>query len=590
MRITNNLPRQVALYLIVTSCLAVSVLTLLLMLLPNYPVSQVWKLSPGGAIGVAMASLTLGAVLVGDRLGRQILPVLLALYGSVSSLYQVISPAWQKNLPAEPYLMPVAPGLILILLAFCCWYGNNRKPGRFLWQTGGTLGILFGVASLVGASDLGTGGALEVLKGQATHLGAFAAIGLGSAFWLASTGPDGTRKLRLSRHVMVLGLCAIVVTFALAYQATHAQEQSRRLVAIQWLNDYANSLERTLTDRALMLERLVDSWERLDRHMANEDLVRDARILSSDHPGFRALLKINKRARENWRFSDNPDLTLWLENQLLTDEGLRWVRLFPERSETRAWLVPDDMHPQRALVITRPADSTHQYLVGLIDLAVLMEQALPVSAAGAGIRLVGPQGELSLSGNNDDANQMTLATRSFNLGDNGGTLTLAATGEPGHMGLLPTAILVFGLLLAFVAMHARTMREEKEHQADELMAETQRLRALIDRNPDPVFVVDRERRFQRLNSATAEILGMGANRLAGMDFRELINETTVPVDDLARLEHAYNQALGGLTPSGVALTFQSFGKEPRHFNLLFIPVVVAGEVEGVFGLARVQLA
>ena len=75
MTITSNLSRQVALFLLVTGCLSVSVLTLLLMLLPNYPVSLVWKLSPGGAIGVALASSTLGAVLLGDRLGLLILPI-----------------------------------------------------------------------------------------------------------------------------------------------------------------------------------------------------------------------------------------------------------------------------------------------------------------------------------------------------------------------------------------------------------------------------------------------------------------------------------------------------------------------------------
>ncbi|MGM0570087.1 PAS domain-containing protein [Marinobacter sp.] len=586
MRITNNLSRQVALYLIVTSSLSVALLTLLLMLLPNYPVSQVWKLSPGGAIGVAMASATLGAVLLGDRLGRLILPALLAIYGAASALFQLLSPAWQQGVPGEPYLLAVVPALIMILLAFCCWYGNKRRSGRLLWRTGGTLGVAFGVGALAGASDIGAGGALETLRGQATHLGSFAAIGLGCAFWLASTGQGGTDKLRLSRSVMVLGLCAIVVTFFLAYQATHAQEQSRRSLATQWLDGYAGSLKGALDDRALMLERLVDSWARLDDRMGNDDLVRDSRILFSDHPGFRALLKINKRARENWRFSDDPDLTLWLENQLLKDDGLRWVRLFPERSETSSWLVPDNRHPERLLVITRPADSSQQYLVALLDLQVLIQQELPADHGGLGVRLAGPKGELAVSGLPASSGRIALATRSFSLGDNAGVLTLAATGEPGRMGLLPTAILVFGLLLAFVAMHARALMEEQQQRAGKLAAEGQRLRALIDRNPDPVFVIDREHRFQRMNAATAEILGMGANRLAGMDFRELINETTVPADDLGMLEHAYNQALSGLTPSGVRLTFQNFGKEPRRFSLLFVPVVVGGDVEGVFGLAR----
>ena len=586
MRITNNLPRQVALFLIVVSCLSVALLTLLLMLLPNYAVSQVWRLSLGGAIGVAMASATLGAVLLGDRLGRVILPVLLALHGAASALSQILSQVWQLELPAAPYLMPVAPSLITILLAFCCWFGNKRRFGRWLWRLGGTIGIAFGLAALVGESEIGAGGALEALQGQATPLGAIAAIGLGCAFWLASTGQGGTEKLRLSQSAMVLGLGAIVVTFSLAFQATHAQEHARRLLVAQWLDNYAGTLESALTDRARMLERLVDSWARLGGRPGGADQVRDARILLSDHAALRALLKINKQARQNWRFSDNPDLTLWLENQLLKDQGLRWVRLFPERSGTHSWLVPDDQHPERILVITRPSDSTQQYLVALLDLNILIQQELPPDLAVAGLRLAGPQGEWSLPEQAGPVDHVTLATRSFRLGSHAGALTLSASGEPGRMGLLPALILGFGLFLAFVAMHARTMMEESKQRTSKLEAEAQRLRALIERNPDPVFVFDRERRFLRLNAATAEALGMAANRLAGMDFRELINETTVPVEDLARFEHAYAQSLSGLTPSPVTLTFQNFGEHARRFTLSFIPVVVAGEVEGVFGLAR----
>ncbi len=590
MTITSNLSRQVALFLLVTGCLSVSVLTLLLMLLPNYPVSLVWKLSPGGAIGVALASSTLGAVLLGDRLGRLILPILLSLYGLGSALYQLVSPAWGQTLPAEPFLMPVAPSLILVLMAFCCWYGNRRRPGRFLWRVGGLLGIAFGLAAVVGSTDLGAGGVLEKVGEQATPLGAISAIALGSAFLLVSTGQGGLDKLRLSQTVMMLGLGALIVTMSLAYQATHNQETTRRALAGQWLNDYSRALQGALANRAQMLERLVDSWARLDIRLGNEDLVRDARILFSDHPDFRALLKINKRARENWRFSDDPDLTLWLENQLLTDAGLRWVRLFPERSEIRSWLVPDTDSAERLLVITRPADSTQYYLVALLDLGVLVDRELLPDHDELGLRLIGPQGEMDVFNQSTSGGRAIMATRSFDLGNNSATLTLAATGQPGRMGILPAAILLFGSVLAYIAMASRAWMEDKASEAKEGALEIQRLRSLMDRNPDPVFVIDREGRFTRLNPATAEILGMSRNRLTGMDFRELINETTVPAEDLANLENAFSQALNGLAPSGITMTFQNFGKDPRRFSLLFIPVMVRGDIEGVFGLAREQVA
>lgn len=587
MRITNHLPRQVALFLIVTSCLSVAILTLLLMLLPSYPVSQIWQLPPGGAIGVAAASTTLGAVLIGDRLGRLILPALLGLYGGASALYRSLSPVLEIELPAEPFLLPVIPGLLLILLAYCCWFGNKRSLGRFLWRVGGVTGVIFGVIALIASSELAAGGALELVRNQATPLGAIAAIGLGFAFWLASTGQGGAERLRLSRSAMMMGLCAIAVTFSLAYQVTHTQEQARQALTTQWLADYSDGLNTALRDRVLMLERLIDSWARLDDRLTNDDLARDARILMADHPSLQAMLKINKGSRENWRFSHDPELNLWLEGQLITDDGLRWIRLFPERSETHSWLVPSADHPTRMLVLTRPVDSTRQYLVTLLDLESLIHNELPVTQDGIGLQVTGPRGSVGSFGKSASQDSaIVVAKQSFRLGENGNTITLSATDIPGLLGLLPSGILLLGLILAFVTMHERTIMEETRLRALALADENQRLRTLEDRNPDPVFVIDRERRFQRLNAATAEILGMAAGRLTGMDLRELINETTVPLDDLIKLEHALNQAMSGLTPSSIVLSFQMFGREPRRFSLVFIPILSQGETEGVFGVAR----
>ncbi len=49
--------------------------------------------------------------MLGDRLGRLILPALLAIYGAASALFQLLSTVGQQGLPAEPYLLPVVPAL-----------------------------------------------------------------------------------------------------------------------------------------------------------------------------------------------------------------------------------------------------------------------------------------------------------------------------------------------------------------------------------------------------------------------------------------------------------------------------------------------
>ncbi len=143
----RNLSRQVALFLLVVSCLSAAVMTLLVAFLPNSAVSQVWRLSPGGAVGIGLASLSLGAIMLGDRLGRIVLPALLAAFGLLCLAYRLYQPAGEQVPPGEAFVVPLAPALFFFADGGLLLAGVRenleaevvavqRLPGHRLWHGG----------------------------------------------------------------------------------------------------------------------------------------------------------------------------------------------------------------------------------------------------------------------------------------------------------------------------------------------------------------------------------------------------------------------------------------------------------------------
>lgn len=584
--VNRNLSRQVALFLIVISCLAVSVMTLLVRFLPTTAVSQVWNLSSGGAIGIGLASLTLGAILLGDRLGRIVLPSLLSVFALFSVFYQTTRPAGAESLPGEALLIPLAPSLFLLLMAGCCWLGTEKDWTRTLWRFSGSLGIAFGVVVLLATLGPWSGGALALLATQASPAGAVVALALGVAFWLV-TGDRSGDPARLSRSVMLIGVAGVVATFYLAYEATHATESARKLQAGELLDNLALTVEQSTLNRARLLERMADRWYRLDGVIDTAYRNRAARVLFDDRPSITGLMLIDKRARENWRLATDPSLTLWLESQLTTPEGLRWMRLFPEKGTSRSWLVPDEQHPERALILTRPSDTSDLYLVAILDLDQLIQKEVPRDPGQLVVNFTNDKGDLEpLVSDRSRAGETELATRTVQLGGGDESLNLTATSESGNVGFLSAGILLFGLILTYNVMRSRALVLIQAEQARRLAVEEQRFRSLFDHHPDAVFVIGEDGRYEKINPVTADILAMPGNQLIGVDFREVINGDTVPPEDLQRLHLAYDQAARGYARPGFTMAFQAFGEAPRYFDALFVPILVDGRVSGVFGIAR----
>ena len=118
-------------------------------------------------------------------------------------------------------------------------------------------------------------------------------------------------------------------------------------------------------------------------------------------------------------------------------------------------------------------------------------------------------------------------------------------------------------------------------QAASRLEETEnRYRSLFDNHPEAVFSLDTKGRFQSANPACASLCGYEPEEILGLAFDPLIAPD--------QLRHAYARFKKALT--GFASTYEL---TLRHKNGLAvevsvtnIPVTVAGEVVGVFGIAR----
>ncbi|XKG90321.1 EAL domain-containing protein [Vreelandella venusta] len=135
-------------------------------------------------------------------------------------------------------------------------------------------------------------------------------------------------------------------------------------------------------------------------------------------------------------------------------------------------------------------------------------------------------------------------------------------------------------------MIGRSLGEISRRQARELKVSEQRFRSLYDHHPDAVFSFDRNGFYQSMNPATEHIVGIREEEAVGVSFRELFNSETVPGADLQTVYRAYEEANRGYPRTDFQMTFRPKGKVERIFDVTFLPIVVDGEIDGVFGLAK----
>jgi PAS domain S-box-containing protein len=127
--------------------------------------------------------------------------------------------------------------------------------------------------------------------------------------------------------------------------------------------------------------------------------------------------------------------------------------------------------------------------------------------------------------------------------------------------------------LAAIAI-ART-RDRQQLQESE-----QRFRSLFTFNPDPVFAFDLKGHFLSMNGAGMELTGLREEQILGRHFAEL-----VVAEDLKRVLQHFASACRGI-PQRYEMSIQDAAGRQLHLDVSNLPIMVDGELVGVFGLAK----
>lgn len=130
-------------------------------------------------------------------------------------------------------------------------------------------------------------------------------------------------------------------------------------------------------------------------------------------------------------------------------------------------------------------------------------------------------------------------------------------------------------LLAKVRLLVEKNRAEKA-----LQASRERYKSLFEYNPDAVYSFDLEGRFVEVNPACHKLSGYTREELIGSTFTGLI----VP-EELSQTVQRFRQAAEGEPQNYETAIYHKDGRR-IELNVTNIPIIVDGQIVGVFGIAK----
>jgi PAS domain S-box-containing protein len=122
-----------------------------------------------------------------------------------------------------------------------------------------------------------------------------------------------------------------------------------------------------------------------------------------------------------------------------------------------------------------------------------------------------------------------------------------------------------------------TQRVEAEQL---LFLSEQRYKSLFDHNPDAVYSFNKEGVFVSANSKTSELTGYPNESILNLNFRKIIHP-----DYLEATENHFKQALQGVPQHYKTCIFNK-SRDVIHLHVTNIPIIVNGEITGVYGIAK----
>ncbi|MFO7529132.1 MAG: EAL domain-containing protein [Marinobacter sp.] len=584
----QDLRIQAWLLIVVICGLLSSLLSVFAQIYPRLPIPGRFELSLSESVAVVLVSLALSAELTASRLWAILSGSLLLLLAGYSSLSgPTIAPASFHPSDSSPLQSESWPPLLLLMAipaaSFLLGFKTNTRQSIAL--IGGALSVAVGV--LVIAYHL-IGRVIpqfEWLLGDISPAAGLFYLCFGIASLLLANQGASTRQV-LSKGSVAMGSAAVITTFTLVALAAWGTYASRNHSAITVLEHHAKAFNDSMKSQVNLIERMIRRWAVLEFNVPEQLKELETRRYLDDTPALQALLFFHEDQADQWRVARSPTELLWLMDQVVSPETLKWMRHSKEQEVASSWRLPDTSRPFMALVIVSPHLVAGGRMLAVFDLKRTLQESSPQVTDEFTVTL-----ELTESNNvkrQPDPAADVYEELALNI-SSGPALKLVATAGPlepySLRAALPPMLFIVGLLVSYLLTTGRDLIRTHKKQTHLLAKSEQRFRSLFSQSPNAVFAFDKDGHFQALNRLARNTTRLDDTQLGITHYNDVIESGSMPEADQHMFDTAFRNAAEGHTQT-IKVSFTPQGSNTKHYDCDFLPIVEEGLVTGVFTIAQ----
>ncbi|MDN3554482.1 putative bifunctional diguanylate cyclase/phosphodiesterase [Halomonas maura] len=582
MKQNQELTFQVLRFILLVAGMLVGLGGLLLEAFPRVLLPSQLDLSLGADVAVLLTGVGYTAVILGGHWIRLAVAPLLMLLGGHGVVHHV------ADMPSSAFLsgyqpLPLLPSLLLMLFSGCCLLGLGRPVYRRAWRWVAGLSLLLGLTILVvRVWPVPVPEASGDLLSGLSPLGGLLSMALGMIMLIAARD-HASGGIVLPASVLGSGGVGVVASLLIWLLGSWTYHLERRDEATHLVENLASMVERVQQEKVDLLMRMTERWQ-LSGGVPGELMGEvDTQSVLRDNVSLRALMVVDNLGEVQWQKAQAPATLHWMAVNLQSVEGLAWRRAFSESSWRMAWWFPDPGRPDLALLATRISSGLDQGVIGVIDFSRLIEGYVPTGFHDFRVAISLPEWDAITIMTHDGPHHDTeeVLGRAVAALPNGPSLTLSAHDGPASIatlaGALPPALGVMGLFFTYQVMVSRALASIRRQQAHALEVSEEHFRSLFSQTPNAALSMDVRGGVREANPAALATMG---HRAAGRHFREVIQ--SLGSDTGPDIEEAFESAAAG-NPREFEMRCR-LGGELRDFEVEFLPIMVQGRVEGVFGI------
>ncbi|WP_404375050.1 putative bifunctional diguanylate cyclase/phosphodiesterase [Vreelandella aquamarina] len=585
----RRLAIQAWLLILLTSSFLMGLSIFLLDLVAYVPLPPQWRLSPDGTLAVLLVSFGLLALLSQQSKWRRLAAGgLMIVLGGYSLGHHLFVPSVDVDLSwlnGRPRLAPM-PALLVLIMGGCCLLPQTSLYTQRCYRVIGWVASGVGVATLAYPLIIQTS---STSVAGLTSTGSIFCLIFGVGL-LIIVRQRFRPVLLLPRSAIIAGVLGVTASLLIWLASSWVQYHARVTNADNLVSNIADGLLQRVETDTRLIERLAARWLALgDDPNPNVQQV-EMRTLMNDEQSLQAIAYLGPQSQTRWRVGREPEDLLWLMDQLVNPVALGWLRQQGELSRQLSWYFPEPERSSLGLLAVS-LDGGQNTMLAAIDFAAIIRKQRHLDTGGFTVTYTSHNrtwGTLSAQDWHEGITPRVFASREVTL-PGGPTFTISALDGPLPIASLPGALpVIFGLLglvFSYQLIISRSLVAIRDQQAAALQLSEQRFSSLFTQNPDAVFAFDKAGHYRSFNPVTESMIGFRESELLNRHFRCVICEPACSRADIEQTEMAFRAAAQG-RPYSYTMCYTREGAAPKYLDVLMLPIIVNGEVDGVFGIAK----